>query len=247
MAACLLVAWPAWGAPAAAKAGGKAPRKPLATAGATTLEERDGKRAALKEAEPVASGVRGVSGLARAERMECDCRASGMAEGMKIAGVEAVGGMAGQKSVEASGRVAGMAESGAERNVVVAARLDEAAGMVEPEAVVRLGLAASDRKITAAGKLTPAGGLSVAAVGGMAHSWGVGDDVAFMAERQVWRGGPLWEIAARAMEEKRRGDMAAYSNGVARYWAEYRLIMERRRLLGENEEAAGTGRRPGVR
>lgn len=247
MAACLLVAWPAWGAPAAAQAGGKAPRKALVTARATALEERDGKRAALSAAEPADYGALGVTGLARAERIECDCSASGMAEGVKIAGVAAVGGLAGQKSVAESGRVAGLVASETEGDVVVAAGLDEAAGMVEPEAVDGLGLAAPDLKVAAAGRLTPAGGLSVAAVGGMAHVWSVGDELAFLAEREVWRGGPLWQTAARAMEDKRRGDMVSYSNGVARYWAEYRQIMERRRLLGEKEETAGTGERRGVR
>jgi hypothetical protein len=62
---------------------------------------------------------------------------------------------------------------------------------------------------------------------------GVENDVAFLADVDVWRGGPLGEIVTQAIQARRRGDEDAYQALLARYWVEYGAAIERRRVLGK--------------
>ena len=66
----------------------------------------------------------------------------------------------------------------------------------------------------------------------MNRQYDVGDDVAFLADVDVWREGPLGEIITQALRAKRAGDVGAYSNLLVRYWTGYSVAVERRRVLG---------------
>jgi hypothetical protein len=81
--------------------------------------------------------------------------------------------------------------------------------------------------------LSPAGYVMAAQVREINHQQGVEDDVAFLGDVDVWRGGPLGEIVTQAMLARRRGDEDAYQALLARYWVEYGAAMDRRRVLGK--------------
>jgi hypothetical protein len=81
--------------------------------------------------------------------------------------------------------------------------------------------------------LSPAGRVMVDFVREIHGQQGVENDVAFLVDVDVWRGGPLGEIVMQAMQARRRGDEDAYQAFLARYWVEYGAAMERRRVLGK--------------
>ena len=133
-------------------------------------------------------------------------------------------------------------------DLVAVAQMAPAGLMVDDGAVVALGgavKAESAASVTGLGSavagtnglvvagLSPAGRVMADFVREIHRQQGVEDDAAFLGDVDVWRGGPLGEIITQAMVARRAGDQDAYERLLARYWAEYGAVMERRRALGK--------------
>jgi hypothetical protein len=129
--------------------------------------------------------------------------------------------------------VARMAPAGAVASDGAVAALGGAVAGTNGLVVAGLGRAVARTNGLVVAGLSPAGRVMVDFVREIHGQQGIENDVAFLADVDVWRSGPLGEIGTQAMQARRRGDEDAYQALLARYWVEYGAAIERRRVLGK--------------
>jgi hypothetical protein len=168
--------------------------------------------------QPVAGDLALVARMAPAGAVTRDGAVDVLAPAGSVARDVAVGALGGAFKAQDAAAVTGFGQVDKEEGAAV---------------VTGLGRAVAGTNGLVVAGLVPAGRVMAEFVREIHGQQGVENDAAFLADVDVWRGGPLGEIVTRAIRARQAGDMATYSNLVSRYWREYNVAVQRRVALGK--------------